>query len=389
MRSITYVIARGVVDSCWAAGRRSSAKVDRTADTSVGAWGTFWILIAAMAIGASLCGPSGALFGLIFASLFLYVTLASRDGNSTRYNAILQEQRIRALQLADADSMSGHDFEHYIAKLYQLRGFDAHVTSGSNDFGVDVIAVRGEVRLAIQTKRYAGKVSRTAVSDAVTGMYHYGCNMAVVVTNSYFSQGAISLALSTGCQLVNRDELADWISEVQLTVSPTFSQVGAGDSWTLDQPVAPFAAPSTASLPTCSEPVASQVPEAIREQIRNFAASEYPNDFLMQLDTMEEQTNSYLELQAIIAGLADGPELQPILSHCYEEYPGDFCMQLDTLKEALDAWEQLRALDPSAMPAGVLDMMLAAASEEYPSDYQMQLDTVNEQLEAYRRLQSV
>ena len=59
------------------------------------------------------------------------------------------------------------------------------------------------------------KVSRRAVSDAVAGMYHYGCNKAMVITNNYFSPGAITLARSTGCILIDRNILANWVTKYQ------------------------------------------------------------------------------------------------------------------------------------------------------------------------------
>lgn len=122
-----------------------------------------------------------------------------------------QRRRFHALRLADVDSMAGHDFERYVATLLDHQGYSTTVTKGSGDLGVDVIAAKGSVRYAVQTKRYSGAVPRTAVSDAVAGMAHYNCNAAMVVTTHRFTDGAQQLARSTGCVLVDRDDLARWI----------------------------------------------------------------------------------------------------------------------------------------------------------------------------------
>jgi hypothetical protein len=74
---------------------------------------------------------------------------------------------------------------------------------------------RPRERIAIQVKRHTGKVSRRAISDAVGGMQHYRCNKAMVVTNSYFTPGAILLARSNRCTLVDRDQLSQWIIQFQ------------------------------------------------------------------------------------------------------------------------------------------------------------------------------
>ncbi|MBV8101041.1 MAG: restriction endonuclease, partial [Verrucomicrobia bacterium] len=85
----------------------------------------------------------------------------------------------------------------------------------SGDLGVDLIASKGQDRIAIQVKRYGGTVSRRAISDAVAGMQHYRCNQAMVITNSRFTPGAITLAKSTQCSLIDRDELVKWIIRFQ------------------------------------------------------------------------------------------------------------------------------------------------------------------------------
>jgi HJR/Mrr/RecB family endonuclease len=125
-------------------------------------------------------------------------------------------RRLRAIRLADVDYMDGLDFEKYVCRLMERQGYsDVHNVRGSGDFGVDVMATRNGVRYAVQVKRYKGNVSRRAISDAVTGRIHFNCDAAMVVTNSYFTAGAKALARSTQCELVDRDQLADWILTFQ------------------------------------------------------------------------------------------------------------------------------------------------------------------------------
>ncbi|MEP0763965.1 MAG: restriction endonuclease [Chloroflexota bacterium] len=129
-------------------------------------------------------------------------------------------QRLRLLALEDVDYMPGHTFERYVARLLQSQGYKTIVTKGSGDFGVDIVAQRYAVRYAVQCKRQFDDISRRAVSDAVAGKYQYGCSEAIVVTNSYFTSGAVELANSTGCILVDRDTLAEWIAAFQQSRKP-------------------------------------------------------------------------------------------------------------------------------------------------------------------------
>ena len=133
-----------------------------------------------------------------------------------------EERRFRALELADVDNMSSGEFEQYVGKLMKRRGYKTKVIGKAGDMGVDVVAQNGAKKYAVQVKRYNQPVSRRAVSDAVAGKEHYGCSAAMVVTNNYFTKGAMDLARSTKCQLIDRDTLADWIadSRVEATQEP-------------------------------------------------------------------------------------------------------------------------------------------------------------------------
>jgi HJR/Mrr/RecB family endonuclease len=126
-----------------------------------------------------------------------------------------QNRKFRAIQIANIDSMTGIDFERYLQKLLTTQGYSVHMTQASGDLGVDLVASRSGDKIAIQVKRYNTKISRRAISDAVAGMQLYRCNKAMVITNNYFTPGAVTLARSTGCILVDRDMLARWIVEFQ------------------------------------------------------------------------------------------------------------------------------------------------------------------------------
>lgn len=136
----------------------------------------------------------------IFGSLYL-LALRSHDNH------------YKALKLSNVDLMSGHHFEHYLGRLLRSRGYNVTVTKGSGDLGIDIIAQSGNQKIAIQAKRHSQRVSRRAISDAVAGAKYYGCNQIMVITNSYFSSDAITLARVNNCVLVDRDTLATWIND--------------------------------------------------------------------------------------------------------------------------------------------------------------------------------
>lgn len=111
-------------------------------------------------------------------------------------------------ELRDTDKMEGHDFEHWCANLISLIGFqDVYVTRGSGDQGADIIAVRGIRRYAFQCKCHGPGINEgnDAVKDILLGKSFYKCNVAVAITNQYFTKHGIEAAKSSRVRLWNRD----------------------------------------------------------------------------------------------------------------------------------------------------------------------------------------
>jgi restriction system protein len=173
-------------------------------DNSWSAWGEFWMfavvaLLLAVAIGAAYSDRQSR-------------AAWAANQEEARAARAAEEKHFRALNISNVDSMTGTEFEKYLQQLLTGQGYQVQTTPGSGDLGVDLIAVRGNESVAVQVKRYGSKLSRRAVSDAVAGMRHYQCSKAMVITNNYFMPGAVSLATSNDCMLVDRNTLADWIT---------------------------------------------------------------------------------------------------------------------------------------------------------------------------------
>lgn len=112
------------------------------------------------------------------------------------------------LRLSDVDTMDGLGFEKYIANTLKKQGYSNVTLTEQYDYGVDIIANKDGVRWGIQVKRYSGLVKAEAVRQVVTGLRVYGCDRAMVITNSVFSRVAVQLADSNECVLVDRSGLA-------------------------------------------------------------------------------------------------------------------------------------------------------------------------------------
>ena len=127
----------------------------------------------------------------------------------------VNRKKLIDIHISQIDSMSGIDFEKYVKALLDFHGFRTEAKGGSGDLGVDIVATKRNNRYAIQIKRQASKVSRRAVSDAVAGKAYHHCNTSAVITNNYFTEGAIKLAKSNDCLLIDRDYLTKMIIQFQ------------------------------------------------------------------------------------------------------------------------------------------------------------------------------
>ncbi len=126
-------------------------------------------------------------------------------------NGYINENKIN---ISDIDIMSGYDFEKFVAELFQKMGYKSYATQESNDQGIDVVAKRDDITIAIQAKCYSQPVGNHAIMEAVAGMKYYDADKAMVVTNSTFTRSAIELAKKNNVQLWDRKALIEKIDEI-------------------------------------------------------------------------------------------------------------------------------------------------------------------------------
>lgn len=114
------------------------------------------------------------------------------------------------------DDMEGRDFEYYCADVLRANGFcQVEVTRGSGDYGADILASRDGVSYAIQCKCYEAHVGTHAVAEAYAAHDYYGCMVAVVMTNDYFTQPAREMADRLRVLLWDRDDVCAMAENVQ------------------------------------------------------------------------------------------------------------------------------------------------------------------------------
>lgn len=125
-----------------------------------------------------------------------------------------REFPLNRLLSTDVHSMSGSQFEMYLAEVFEFLGYNVRHIGQTGDQGVDLIIWQNNVRVAVQAKCYGGSVGNAAVQEAFSGMVFHNCQRCAVITSSEFTTSAKALARATRCVLVDGSQLEDLVRGV-------------------------------------------------------------------------------------------------------------------------------------------------------------------------------
>ena len=104
----------------------------------------------------------------------------------------------------------GPDFEKLLYRLFEARGYRVELIGRSGDQGGDLIANKNGERVLIQAKCYRDwSTGNAAVQQVVGAMKRYDCNKTMVVTTSYFTPEAITLAKDNSTELISKKQLQE------------------------------------------------------------------------------------------------------------------------------------------------------------------------------------
>jgi restriction system protein len=104
--------------------------------------------------------------------------------------------------------MQGHEYESFVGGRLRLHGWQVTRTPTTGDQGVDLVAERGGIRVAIQCKRSQSAIGNSAVQEANAGAVHYECPLAAVVSDAPFTPAARRLAKTTRVALLHHEQLS-------------------------------------------------------------------------------------------------------------------------------------------------------------------------------------
>lgn len=108
--------------------------------------------------------------------------------------------------------MNPKDFEELVCEHFRKRGYEAVITPYSNDYGVDVFAMKGKERIAIQAKMYGGgtrKINRQMVMELHGAKDYFDCTRAVIATDGSLLPDALEVAKKLKIEILSINSLEE------------------------------------------------------------------------------------------------------------------------------------------------------------------------------------
>lgn len=121
-----------------------------------------------------------------------------------------REEREKKLELEtglhdDFRTYDPYEFEEFVAKLFRNMEYEAHTTSSSGDFGIDVVAENGEEKVVIQVKKFSpgNVISLQPVQRTLGAIPFFEADRAIFITTSSFTRSAREVEIKGNIELWN------------------------------------------------------------------------------------------------------------------------------------------------------------------------------------------
>lgn len=174
----------------------------------IGFWLTVQVIVACILMGGTgWFKEDNELVLFLFVVVLLDAVPYHQFWKSCKTGGARGTKKLGYASLGQVDSMNGHEFERYCAKLLGNSGkyVSVKVTPGSGDFGADIFAIDCDgLRWVWQCKNYRAKLTNKPIQEVVASMAHYNADRAGVITNSTFTPAARQLANENGVKLIDR-----------------------------------------------------------------------------------------------------------------------------------------------------------------------------------------
>lgn len=124
-------------------------------------------------------------------------------------SGMVRSNGAQVMSLEELHALSPRDFEHYVAGLFERRGYTVEVRGRAGDLGVDLALISADGRNAIvQCKRYRHTIGPDIIRELFGTMVHERAVHGFLVTTADISDGARAWAADKPITLIDGRTLA-------------------------------------------------------------------------------------------------------------------------------------------------------------------------------------
>src|SRR5690606_18006006 len=101
--------------------------------------------------------------------------------------------------------MRPDEYEKLVAKYFENKGFKTEISSYTNDYGVDVFAIKGKTKIAIQAKMFGNSsrpINRQMVMELHGAKDYFDCTKAFIATNGRILDTVSEVAKKLKIQII-------------------------------------------------------------------------------------------------------------------------------------------------------------------------------------------
>jgi len=121
--------------------------------------------------------------------------------------------------------MNSDEYEEYAADYFKKKGYQVKLTP-KNDYGVDVFAIKGKEKIAIQAKMYGSgirPINRQIIMELCGAMHYFECKSAKLVTDGRVLDDAKEVAKKLDIEIIYLEQNDNF--EVKASDPDSFSTI--------------------------------------------------------------------------------------------------------------------------------------------------------------------
>lgn len=152
-------------------------------------WAIIFVITLVIGIASFFSGEYGIWFGVLIIWIISIIGMGSNSDEST---IPIQSSFVSESDLQNNfTNISWREMEELVGELFRRKGHSVQVTQTTNDYGIDVWAIKDEMILGIQVKKWKSDVGFDDVAKTLGSNMSKANKYILISTTSFFTSQAL------------------------------------------------------------------------------------------------------------------------------------------------------------------------------------------------------